>query len=146
MQYLKEEIIPWFKNIIEGCSLATQTKSKITNFGNSFSDMNYLKSGTQIIMNVMEDYGMKYETMDSPEGSSDMGNVSYRCPAFHPSVAITNKNIALHTKEFADVVSSKKSESCITNGAIVIDGFLVRLLENPKILQSIKQEFLKNKM
>ena len=61
--------------------------------------VNYLKSRTQIIMNVMKDYGMEYETMDYPEGSSDMGNVSYRCPAFHPSVEITNKNIALHTKD-----------------------------------------------
>ena len=146
LKYLKEEIIPWFKNIIEGCSLATQTKSKIEIFGNSFSDMNYLKSGTQIIMNVMKDYGMEYETMEYPEGSSDMGNVSYRCPAFHPSVAITNKNIALHTKEFADIVASEKSEPCIINGATVIDGFLVRILENSEILKSIKQEFLKNKI
>ena len=146
LKYLKEEIIPWFKNIIEGCSLATQTKSKIKIFGNSFSDMNYLKSGTQIIMNVMKDYGMEYETMDYPEGSSDMGNVSYRCPAFHPSVAITNKNIALHTKEFADIVASEKSEPCIINGATVIDGFLARILENSEILKSIKQEFLKNKI
>ena len=61
-------------------------------------------------------------------------------------LAITNKNIALHTKEFADIVASEKSEPCIINGATVIDGFLARILENSEILKSIKQEFLKNKI
>ena len=43
-------------------------------------------------------------------------------------------------------LASEKSEPCIINGATVIDGFLVRILENSEILKSIKQEFLKNKI
>ena len=106
--------------------------------------MKYLQSGVDLIQDVMTDYGMEYVVMDTPGASSDMGNVSYRCPSFHPSVAITTEPLALHSKEFADVVISNKSEQAIINGATVIDGFVARLLERPEILKAIKEEFDKN--
>ena len=142
--YVREEIMPWVKDILEGSAKATQTKVELKPFGYPFSDMKYLQSGVDIIQDVMTDYGMDYMVMDTPGASSDMGNVSYRCPSFHPSVAITTEPLALHSKEFADVVISNKSEQAIINGATVIDGFVARLLERPEILKAIKEEFDKN--
>lgn len=140
--YIKNVLIPWVENILEGCAQATQTKCEMTPFGYPFKDMKYLESGTKIIEDIMFDYNMKY-TSEEAGGSSDIGNVSYRCPAFHPSVAITDRDIPLHTKEFADIVKSKESESCIRNGARVITAFIARNLENPKYLQEIRDEFQK---
>ncbi|RVU53791.1 M20/M25/M40 family metallo-hydrolase, partial [Anaerosphaera multitolerans] len=140
-KYVREEIVPWAKDAINGCAMATQTKVEMVPFGYPFSDMKYLQSGVDIIQDVMSDYGMDYVVMDKPGASSDMGNVSYRCPAFHPSVAITTEDLALHTKEFAEVVISEKSKPCIVNGATVIDGFLARILEDPEKLKAIKEEF-----
>lgn len=52
-----------------------------------------------------------------------------------------NKNITLHTKKFADIVKSNKSEVAIVNGTKVILGVISRMLENPEILNNIKEEF-----
>ena len=140
-EYVEDELVPWMRDIVSGCAMATQTKVNVKPFGYPFRDMKYLDSGTNIIEKVMEDYNMEYKIVEKADGSSDIGNVSYRCPSFHPYVAITNENIALHTKEFADVVISEKSKPCIVNGATVIDGFLARILEDPEKLKEIKDEF-----
>ena len=143
-EYIKEELMPWINDIILGSALATQTKAEMSLFGYPFSDMKYLQSGVDLIQDVMTDYGMEYVVMDKASSSSDIGNVSYRCPAFHPTVAITDEPIALHTKEFAELVISKKSEHAIENGAKVIIGFLTRLLMNPEKFKSIREEFNSN--
>ncbi|RVU55618.1 amidohydrolase [Anaerosphaera multitolerans] len=142
--YVENEIFPWVKNAVEGCAMATQTKVEIKPFGYPFRDMKYLESGTQVIADVMKDYKMDYEIIEKGDGSSDIGNVSYRCPAFHPYVALTDEDISLHTKEFADLVISEKSKPCIENGTIIILGFLARLMEDSNILESIKEEFNNN--
>ncbi|SHH67877.1 amidohydrolase [Anaerosphaera aminiphila DSM 21120] len=140
-KYVKDELVPWARDAVNGCAMATQTKVEIVPFGYPFSDMKYLQSGVDVIESVMIDYGMEYFVMDTPGASSDMGNVSYRCPSFHPSVAITDEDLALHSKAFADVVISEKSKPCIINGATVIDGFLARILEDPEKLKAIREEF-----
>lgn len=139
--YIKKELIPWLKDILEGCAKATQTKYNINPFGYQFSDMKYINSGTDEIRKIMQEYGMEVENSTEASGSSDIGNVSYKCPAFHPSIQITNKDIPLHTKEFAEIVKSKKSESCIINGAYIIIAFLSRLIENKELRKIIKNEF-----
>lgn len=140
-KYLDGELIPWVRDIVEGCAKATQTKSEIKLLDYPYRDMNYLESGTDIIKSVMEDYNIKYEISKAATGSSDIGSVSYRCPAFHPMITITDENVALHTREFAELVKSEKSEQAIYNGSILIDGFIARLLENPDELKKIKIEF-----
>ena len=141
VEYLKNTLEPWMRDAVRGSAIATQTEAVVKEFGLTYSDMKYLDSGVEIIKDVMSDYGMKYEVMNGPEASSDIGNVSYRCPTFQPSVAITNEYLALHTKEFADAVGSEKSETCIENGAKVILGFISRLLEGPEKLKEIRREF-----
>lgn len=140
-EYVTNELFPWIKDAVEGCAKATQTDVKIIPFGYPFKDMKYNQSGTNVIMEVMDDLGLPYKEQTEPAGSSDIGNVSFRCPAFHPSIAITDKDLGFHTKEFADVVKSEKSETAILNGSKVILGFIARVLENPDLLSKIKEEF-----
>lgn len=140
INYVREELMPWVKDVLEGCAKATQTSFDMKLFGYPFEDMKYNEYGSNLMKEVMDDLGMEYVEKEAG-GSSDIGNVSYKCPAFHPTVAITSEDIALHTKEFADVVKSEKSEQAVINGAKIILGFVGRILDNPSHLKEIAKEF-----
>lgn len=141
---LEKEIRPWLNNILKGCSLATETKYIDNIFDYPFSDMNYNITGTEIIKSVMDENGIKYRDTDDIDGSSDIGNVSYRCPAFHPSISISDEWVPLHSSKMVDLIKSTESEKAIVNGSTVILGFISKLLDNPELIKSIKSEFNKS--
>lgn len=138
---LESEIRPWLNNILKGCALATETEYVDNIFDYPFSDMNYNNTGTEVIKSVMEENNIKYIDTGEVNGSSDIGNVSYRCPAFHPSISISEKLIPLHSTQMADLIKSKASEKAIVDGATVILGFISKLLDEPEIIEQIKEEF-----
>lgn len=114
---------------------------EIVTFSFPFKDMKYNTPGTNAIGDIMEELGLEYEHQEVAAGSSDIGNVSYACPAFHPTIAITNEDIALHTKEFAEVVKSNKSEDAIKNGSKLITYYVDRLVSDSSLLSDIKEDF-----
>ncbi|WP_019131713.1 amidohydrolase [Peptoniphilus obesi] len=138
---LEKEIRPWLNNILKGCALATETTYKDKIFDYPFSDMNYNETGSEVIKSVMKENNIKFLDTPDADGSSDIGNVSYRCPAFHPSIAITDEWVPLHTSQMVDLVKSKKSEEAIVKGATVILGFISKLLDNPEIINKMNEEF-----
>lgn len=138
---LESEIRPWLHNILEGCSLATETKYVDKIFDYPFSDMNYNYTGTEIIKSVMDENNIKYNDSEEINGSSDVGNVSYRCPAFHPSISISDELVPLHSTEMVNLIKSEASEKAIVDGATVILGFISKLLDNPEIIKQMKKEF-----
>lgn len=106
-----------------------------------YKGMNYNITGTEIIKDVMRENNIAFETSDKAEGSSDIGNVSFRCPAIHPSIAITEEWVPLHTEKMTNLVKLEKSKDAIVNGAKIILGFFDKLLDEPSLLEQIVQEF-----
>ena len=43
-----------------------------------------------------------------PRASTDFGNVSVRVPGIHPMIAVSDPDVALHTREFADVAGGPR--------------------------------------
>lgn len=140
-KYLKEELMPRIYDAVNGCANAMQTEVKMKPFGYPFADLNWNEPGVQLIRDVLRDNNIEFIEQEGPGGSSDIGNVSYRCPAFHPTISITDKEVSLHTKEFADIVKSKNIEQPIVNGATIITSFIARAVEDNEILENIKKEF-----
>lgn len=138
---VKDEIMPWVKDILDGCAKATQTEYKLETFGYTFRDMVYNQTGTNLIKEIMEDNNLEYEEMDFADGSSDIGSISYRAPAFHPYISISEEEIPFHTKKVADFVKSDGSKNVIDRGARIILEFFGRLLENPSKIKEIRKEF-----
>ncbi|MDR1581298.1 MAG: hypothetical protein LBS35_13160 [Synergistaceae bacterium] len=46
-----------------------------------------------------------------------MGNVSYRCPTLQPLISITDKQLALHTRDFADATLTPRAAEAMAVGA-----------------------------
>lgn len=141
IDYLNE-IIRMAKDAAEGCAKATQTTVKISDSLAGLADMKLTPRTDPLIESIYEELGIELSKEPViPLGSSDIGNVSYRCPAFHPSISITEKPMALHTKEFADCVKTDKAKWAVEKGAKVITSLIVRSIFDETIIENMKKDF-----
>ena len=104
--------------------------------------MNQNHRGTHLIEEVMTDMGLDFEPGPADiGGSSDIGNVSYQCAAFHPKLRLVGPDKVCHAKEFADAMLEPTIEQTILDGANIMGGTLLRLVEIPTVLEEIVAEF-----
>ncbi|MGD9569891.1 MAG: amidohydrolase [Sedimentibacter sp.] len=136
------EIIRMGRDAAQGCAKATQTTVKISDSLAGYDDMILIPSADYLIESIYEELGVELSKEPvAPLGSSDIGNVSYRCPTLHPLISITDKPMALHTKEFADCVKTDKAKWAIEKGAKTIASFVVRSLFDETIIENMKKDF-----
>lgn len=137
-------------NCIKGASIATNTEYTTELTGPEFEDMNINETGSKAIKEVMDSIDLPNVEEDQSAVSSDIGNVSYICPAFHPMIAISDDSFPLHTKRVADIMKSDSTKDedynineVISQGAKVIGLFIIKGMENPELLKEMKAEFEK---
>lgn len=136
---------------VEACARAaaagTGTEVKISSYDEDFMDTCSNRVLSELICEQMESLGHKMERFKDKTvpGSSDVGDVSYRCPAAQMSmnmgpVGRDNGYIA-HTHEFEQQAGS---ELAMENGLDFVRGFAMtayELLTCPEHLERIKKEF-----
>lgn len=134
------------KKIFEGAALCTGTTVDVEFYGNPYDDMNQNNRGTALIEEVMANMGLDFEPGPAAlGGSSDIGNVSYQCAAFHPKLRLAGEPKVCHSKEFAAAMLEPTIEQTIIDGANIIGGTVLRLVEHPEILEEIVAEFNNSK-
>ncbi len=74
-------------------------------------------------------------------GSTDMGNVSQLVPSIHPFVAIAEKEILIHSPEFASAAASERGTEGMLDAAKAIAMTVVDLVANSETLDKVKEEF-----
>lgn len=74
-------------------------------------------------------------------GSSDIGNVSFECPAFHPTLQLVDRGIAIHTREFLASVKGDKAHKCIEDGAKLIAYTVAKIFADEAKIQQMKADF-----
>lgn len=130
------------KKIFEGAALCTGTTVDIEFYGNPYDDMNQNHRGTLLIEDVMTDMGIDFKPGPADiGGSSDIGNVSYQCAAFHPKLRLSGDDKVCHSKEFAAAMLEPTIEQTILDGGNIIGRTLLRLVENPAVLEEIVAEY-----
>lgn len=73
--------------------------------------------------------------------STDQGNVSYRVPAIHPTLAIAPVGTSLHTEEFRDCAISQAGDTGVADGAYALAMTGLDVASDPALLAAIKEEF-----
>lgn len=136
------EVVARVKACFEGAAMATGTTCEISLYGNSFDSMKWNQTGTDLIGEVMEDLEIPHtKEPDTNIGSSDIGNVSFVCPAFHPTLRLEGADKVCHTKEFAAAMQAPTIYGTIVNGASILARAMVELMNRPERLVAIKAEF-----
>lgn len=145
MPYL-EEIVNWAKEAAEGCAKATQTEVKISSPGRPLADLKPTPSTDKIIEEIYESLNVEVNKEEiEPLGSSDIGNLSYKCPAFHPTISISDEEVSAHTEEFANCMLTEKTKWAIEKGAKTISALVLKSLYDKSIIKNIKKDFEKSK-
>lgn len=138
-------IYDWVIDIGEAAAKMTKTEFKSTRLGHRFYELSSKITGENLLTKIFEKRGHELEeNRNKIGGSSDIGNVDYICPAFHPSISI-GTSYKTHTQEFEKVMKNENVHKAIKEGGIIIAEFLNTLANNPDILAKIKEEHKKNR-
>ena len=95
-----------------------------------FADMVRVEPLEKSISEYLSDFGHKVGDVSPATGSSDMGNVSYRCPAIQPLLSITDDNLALHTTAFRDATLKPQAHESIACGAASMTALALKILND----------------
>jgi len=137
-----DKVVEMAFDAAEGCAKATQTTVKITSPSRTLADLKPTPNTDKLIESIYEELGVEVEkTPILPLGSSDIGNLSYRCPAFHPVISVSDTPVAIHTREFASCMLTDKTKWAIEKGAKTIATLIVRSLSDKTIIENMKKDF-----
>ncbi len=110
----------------KGAAMATQTEVSWENVEFSFDEMIPNDPAESMMESIFREMGVPFEDPTSPSGSSDVGNVSQRCPALQPELAIMDSYAAHHTVEFAQAVTTEKAHRAMELGARIMGRAAIR--------------------
>ena len=124
-----------------GAAIATRTTVNWRKFMQSFDDMLPNTTAEHLAEKVLTDHGVVCTRNHLPTGSTDVGNVSHRCPAIQPEFSITDKKIPLHTKEFAEATMSTEGHDALINSIMALSKICVMVLTDKELREQIRREF-----
>lgn len=137
-----EYISTWVKECAHAAALATRTKVEILKYGDVFYDLHVSKLQHDIMELSFDELGLDLvKEKGKFVGSSDIGNVSYHCPAFHPIVGIYRPDLNLHTKEMAEAMNEEKTHQGMEDAAKVLLQLAFEIYGTEGKLEEIKEDF-----
>lgn len=144
-----EELLAKITACAEGAALGTGTTVKITKAEEDFMDTDSNMVLSELACLQMEKLGYKIPRLgrETTPGSSDLGDVSYQCPAIQLMCGMGKEegeaDYVAHTKEFAAHACSEKA---LNTALDFVKGFTmtaIELMTDPKHLEAIREEFAK---
>ena len=74
-------------------------------------------------------------------GSTDFGNVSYRVPGIHPMIKVSDPDVAIHTREFAQAAGGPTGLKAAIDGAYGLASTALDFLWDAKLRDAVKADF-----
>ncbi len=142
-----DELEPKVLNCFIGAATATGAQLKY-----KWDDLRYATMLNNLVLaqlfaHNMESLGRKVSLADpeSSFGSTDMGNVSHLVPSIHPFVAIAEKEILIHSPQFALAAASEAGIKGMLDAAKALAMTVVDLVSSPEAMTKVKEEFGQSK-
>lgn len=126
-----------------GAAIATQTTWKKYPTAEPYDNLVPNQAGLDALKEVFQELDLPLEDADLIFGSSDVGNVSFVCPTFHPCVQAADRGVAIHTREFADSMKAELAHRALSDGAKLITHQVVKIFSDPARIQAMKEDFRK---
>ncbi len=123
-----------------GAALATGTEASWQKFEASFDDMLPAPSAEAMMAEALGEVDVELSVSEEAGGSSDVGNVSYRCPALQPVLAIADEGYALHTKELAESTLRPRAHEALVIGARALGRAVLRTCLDPDLRARMKAD------
>lgn len=133
------------KKCANGAAMALDCTVSFTQGFDSFADMVRVPALEEEVLGLMDELGLAHMDVEMPNGSSDVGNVSYRCPTIQPLLSICDAYHALHTVEFRDETTRPAAHEAIANGAKIIAATVLRTLTDEEFRQRVQASYQKSR-
>lgn len=136
---LKQKVL----NCFMGASTTTGARLKYTWGEVSYSSMLNNMQLARLFQKNMQALGRRVSLADTGMafGSTDMGNISQLVPSIHARIAITRKQVLIHSPQFARAAASEAGIKGMIDGAKAMAMTVVDLLSDPETVIKIKKEF-----
>lgn len=128
------------KKCADGAAMALDCTVKFTTVF-EFADMVRNMTLEEEVIDRFESFGMPTTGVEAASGSSDVGNVSYHCPAIQPLLAITDEDYALHTEAFRDATALPQAEKAMENGACILSLMALKIFNDEEFRNKVYAEF-----
>lgn len=140
-----DKIMSQVWNCATGCALATDTEVAWKPFEASFRDMLSNKEAEELMRNILAgELGICLDETEEFQGSSDMGDVSYRCPALQIKLDISKGcEIRPHSREFAEATTTKDAHEALKLGAKILGRGAIAVYSDEKLRECLNREFEK---
>lgn len=129
------------RNCADGAALAMDCRVTLKPGLLDFRDMVRVKPLEDEAATLFRKYDFKVRSVASPSGSSDVGNVSYRCPAIQPLISISDKAYALHTEQMRNATMTDQASEALEKGACIISELALRVFNDEKFCAEATRDF-----
>ncbi len=137
-----EKLMKRVDHCAEGAALMAECTFEKTEVAALYKSMKRNYGGEDAVAEVFGELGLEINgDHEKLFGSSDIGNVSYECPAFHPTLQLVDRGIAIHTRDFLDAVKSEKAHQCIAEGAKLIAYTVAKIFTDEERIAKMKADF-----
>ena len=128
-----------------GAAIALDCEVSFTEGFEGFADMVCVPALEQEVKGVLERMGEPCMEKMLPSGSSDVGNVSYRCPTIQPLISLCEPFYALHTVEFRDETVKPPAHRAIATGGELIASLIWRTLTDEAFRRQVHDSFTESR-
>jgi len=140
-----DELVDWVADCAQAGALATHTTWEREETAPIYYDLKPNPTGEAALREIYAELGrVVSEDSDTAFGSSDVGNVSYACPAFQPTIQVVAPGVAAHTREFAAAMKTDRAKEALVDGAQVIALQIAKIFSDPEKIRGIRADFARD--
>lgn len=141
-------IVDRFEDIVKGAALMTGTTYEIIRDRELDSKVPVHKLNEIIMENANFVNAPMIRPAREKTGSSDFGNVMYQIPGSCIRTSFVSENASSHSQEFLDAGKTEVGHNAVIYASKILAATAYDLINNPNLLENIKEEFknTKNKM
>lgn len=129
----------------KGAAMALDCEVSWGKTGADFADMIRVRVLEDEVAQILAEKGMKVEAVPPAAGSTDVGNVSYRCPSIQPMICISDEPFVWHTTEFADATKTPQAHEAMKTGAETLALLALRVLNDDAFRKEVQSEFVRSR-
>jgi amidohydrolase len=129
-----------FEELARAAALATDTQVDVA-FEGGASTMKHNRTLAERWVANAAAYGIEDQGPDPFNGSTDMGNVSWVCPAIHPDLAIAPEGTPGHSTRFRDAAVTPQADATTLLSAALVAQTAYELFADPDLVEAAWREF-----
>ncbi len=129
-----------------GAAAATETQMTFEKGDVSFASSLELAALEAVVHRGFESVGLEVAEKERQGGASDVGNISWRCPAIQPLLSIIDKPVVpLHTADLEAATRSLLGHERLVAGTKIIAYTALNFFTDASLREDVRSEFLRKK-